>query len=113
MFIALCRSAGIPARPQVGFWVKEKNQVHVWAEFYIPNIGWIPADPSLGDKGKKEQYFGQIENLNARIVVANSFDHIYNDQRIEFLQTFNFQYWYNNSPVDLNAKYVFMAEPSN
>jgi transglutaminase-like putative cysteine protease len=111
LFIALCRVAGIPARPQVGFWAKQTHKPHIWAEFYVPNIGWIPVDPSMGAiTGKKEQYFGLIKNINNRVVVAESFDHMYGDRKIKFLQSFQFWYWYDKSPVDLNAKYTFMAE---
>jgi transglutaminase-like putative cysteine protease len=111
LFIALCRVAGIPARPQVGFWAKQINKVHVWAEFYIPSIGWIPVDPSVGAMaGKKEEYFGLIKDINNRVVVADSFDHIYGEQKIDFLQTLNFRYWYDKSRVDLDAKYTFMAQ---
>jgi len=76
LFIALCRAVGIPARAVAGFladtsmlygkhpkplygfetplspgglagalWVSYLG-FHVWSEFYLPNIGWIPADRS-------------------------------------------------------------------
>jgi len=48
-FAALCRSIGIPARATGG------NQLftgmegtHIWAEFYLPNYGWVPVDTSVG-----------------------------------------------------------------
>ncbi len=74
LFIALCRVVGIPARAVVGFvgWrpsIKEEDlkiflprelnlsperlagtqhylaaMPHVWAEFYIPDYGWVPVD---------------------------------------------------------------------
>lgn len=76
LFVAMCRSVGIPARCVCGLtghrpWLKEEDlklykqidlqlspaglagtqhylagTVHTWAEFYIPDYGWIPADPT-------------------------------------------------------------------
>ena len=79
LFIAMCRSIGIPARSVFGFigppvYKKEeelKKPVfefesefspdgfagaqhhgvmgpHMWAEFYLQDIGWVPADPNAG-----------------------------------------------------------------
>ena len=74
IFVALCRSVGIPARVANGHWCcKAKKNYHVWNEFYLPNYGWIPADstdgritrekPSLlaGD-GDSEYYFGNLDS---------------------------------------------------
>jgi len=87
LFIAMCRSAGIPARSVFGF-VGEKvyrkeeelkqpvfdfeTQLspeglsgaqhhgvmgpHMWAEFYLQDIGWVPLDPTAG-------IFGQLYGL--------------------------------------------------
>lgn len=81
LFVALCRAAGIPARCVTGMvgwgpWIKEKDLVlrntrhtlltsnglaatrlygpmggHIWAEFYLPEYGWIPVDPTWGQFG--------------------------------------------------------------
>lgn len=54
-FIALCRAAGLPAR-YVGSVVVRRDDAslddvfHRWTEVYLPNYGWIPIDPSRGDK---------------------------------------------------------------
>ncbi len=47
-FSAMCRSLGIPART-TGGWQLFENEFgsHFWAEFYLPNYGWIPVDTSL------------------------------------------------------------------
>jgi hypothetical protein len=44
---------------------------HFWAEFFVTGIGWIPADPALGDGGfpaafpepedPREFYFGSLD----------------------------------------------------
>ena len=64
LFVAICRAGGIPARPVAGSWCKGDNQWHCWAEFLLPGVGWIPADPSVGGRGSKEReyYFGNLDN---------------------------------------------------
>jgi len=60
LFVAICRSIGIPARCVYGLRVgpsrlfrnlglindQATRAQHVRAEFYIPGYGWIPVDPS-------------------------------------------------------------------
>jgi len=47
-FAALCRSLGIPARITGGFQLcPDHDGPHFWAEFYLPNYGWIPVDTSV------------------------------------------------------------------
>lgn len=46
-FSALCRSLGIPARTTGGWQLFDNEfQGHFWAEFYLPNYGWLPVDTS-------------------------------------------------------------------
>jgi transglutaminase-like putative cysteine protease len=46
-FSALCRSVGIPARTTGGFQIFFGTPAgHFWAEFYLPDYGWIPVDPT-------------------------------------------------------------------
>lgn len=48
-FAALGRAVGIPARVPGGWQLFSGNfSSHFWAEFYVPNYGWLPVDPSVG-----------------------------------------------------------------
>jgi hypothetical protein len=49
-FSALCRSVGIPARTTGGWQLFSGNfSGHFWAEFFAPNYGWIPVDPTAAE----------------------------------------------------------------
>lgn len=59
LFIALCRTSGVPARWQSGWATQPKHwNMHDWAEFYVEPLGWLPADPSIG--------FRKLDNLEMR-----------------------------------------------
>lgn len=59
LMVALLRASGVPARTVSG-WMGEvvseivvsdatgmvKKPGHMWVEYYLPNYGWIPADPT-------------------------------------------------------------------
>ncbi len=51
-FAALCRAAGIPARAAGGMQLFPGSKTgcadHFWTQIYLPNYGWIPVDPSVG-----------------------------------------------------------------
>ena len=76
LFITLCRCAGIPAQWQSGLTAEPDScGSHDWAMFYVPEQGWLYADPSYGTAavraGKEERrrfYFG---NLDPYRMVAN------------------------------------------
>lgn len=49
-FSALCRAVGIPARAPGGYQIVPGHQgTHFWAEFYLPEYGWIPVDVTVAD----------------------------------------------------------------
>ncbi len=90
LFVAACRNAGIPARPACGF-TAGTNQWHVWAEFWLPNIGWIPVDATYADglrpQGDQPLYFGVIPDLNSRLVTSYGFDRTIGKIKVPMLQS--------------------------
>jgi transglutaminase-like putative cysteine protease len=66
LFIGMMRSAGIPARFEIGFPLPEGKSegdisgYHCWAEFYLNGAGWIPVDASEAWKNpaKRDYFFG-------------------------------------------------------
>jgi transglutaminase-like putative cysteine protease len=114
LLVALCRAAGIPARSVVGFWANrgQANAPHVWAEFFLPGIGWIPVDPSVGDSGwlAQERCFGNLRDLNQRIAVTFACDHHVDDLKVDFLQAYHYWFWYNGPAATLQPSYRFTVE---
>lgn len=81
-FIALARAAGVPAREVYGLRLSPapkadaSDDYHCWSEFYLPEVGWVPADPSdvrrfarahglgLADervRAQREYFFGAVD----------------------------------------------------
>jgi len=70
VYIAMCRAAGLPAR-YVGSIVVRNDDAsyddvfHRWVEIYLPGYGWLPVDPSRGDKkwpADQANSFGYLNN---------------------------------------------------
>lgn len=69
LFIGMARSLGIPARFVMGFPVPDKDQegeipgYHCWAEFFTPDLGWVPIDASEAYKNPelKDFLFGGLD----------------------------------------------------
>ena len=61
LYCAMTRAVGIPARPVAGFVIygDRRARIHYWAEFYLPQFGWVPVDPSLGEGAR----FGDYPNV--------------------------------------------------
>lgn len=61
LFAAMCRSQGIPVRLVQGYLCDSDTKAgHIWAEFYIPPYGWVPADPTGDDKTNARFFFGRL-----------------------------------------------------
>lgn len=72
LFVALARSAGIPAREVDGFAATEnqkqrplsliKDVLHAWPEYYDSNLQtWIMVDPTWGNTTKGVDYFNILD----------------------------------------------------
>jgi len=80
--VAVLRAAGIPARPVIGLDRDPANTpgnaMITWAEFFLPNAGWVPFDPmrmrnaALGPRHVRDAWpgLGTIRELNRRIPLA-------------------------------------------
>ncbi|MCK5145634.1 transglutaminase [bacterium] len=77
-FIALCRAAGLPARYVGATWIKKDaasmdNVFHRWVEVYLPGFGWVPTDPTHGDrKSPRDQAFPIGLCRNAALITTVS-----------------------------------------
>jgi hypothetical protein len=81
--VAVLRAANIPARPVIGVYEtkRKKEEFVTWAEFYLPETGWIPFDPMemrgtsvrVLDARKPWQEFGTMKDLNERIPLSYHF----------------------------------------
>ncbi|KYC44424.1 MAG: Transglutaminase-like superfamily protein [Candidatus Methanofastidiosum methylothiophilum] len=63
LFVAMCRSQGIPARLVHGYlYGTDTSAGHMWAEIYLPPYGWVPADPTGDHTTKSRFFFGRLGN---------------------------------------------------
>lgn len=111
LFVALCRAAGIPARPVIGRWATSKAEDwHVWAEFYLPGYGWIPVDATIADEsGELEDNFGRLDNrrliLNKTYNLALHPEPHFFPSEVGFLQTFVWEYHGVSGEIQLELDY--------
>ena len=76
LFVALCRAAGIPARIQTGFGFHDLKETtadgHMWAEYYLPDHGWIPVDPTWQLLDTMDQkHFSSLASMPELMPYAN------------------------------------------
>jgi transglutaminase-like putative cysteine protease len=69
VFVALARSAGVPAREIFGIRMPKgkggdmTKAQHCWAEFYMPGYGWVPVDPSDVRKAMLEKKTKDLKDV--------------------------------------------------
>jgi len=70
LFVAMARAAGIPARLVYG-WADSgglsgllgPDNRHVWAEYYNPDRGWVPVDPTFAERQRDLLHFDPSAHL--------------------------------------------------
>ena len=78
LLIGMMRAAGIPARFEIGFPLPADQHAgnisgyHCWAEFYLPQLGWIPVDASEAWKHpeKRNYFFGAHDDNRVQFTVG-------------------------------------------
>jgi len=69
VFVALARSAGVPAREIFGIRMPKGRESdmtkaqHCWAEFFEPGYGWVPVDPADVRKAMLEKQIADTKDV--------------------------------------------------
>ena len=78
----------------MGFWAESGQPTHVWAEFYLPGYGWIPADPERGDNDGEHgrgHYFARLDG-SRRLIFSKGFNiRLTSEHTADLFQTY---YWW-------------------
>lgn len=89
LFVALCRSSGLPARNVSGFttdWLNTPR--HGWTEVYLPDKGWVAFDPTPGN-------YQQFRKLKNRYIYLSR---IKNDKQLHGYEVY--YYYYNGDKIE-------------
>jgi len=75
VYISMCRAAGLPARyvgsvVVRGDYASQDDVFHRWVEVYLPNVGWVPIDPSGGDNDWPRDQANYIGHLANRFLIT-------------------------------------------
>lgn len=94
VYVSLLRTRGIPARSVLA--LRPDGSGHVWAEFFVDGVGWIPVDVTA-DLGKGNfRHFGNIYGDSCVVLHKDLYFNVFNgrkDVEIEALQTYAFWFW--------------------
>ncbi|MBI2595650.1 transglutaminase domain-containing protein [Candidatus Daviesbacteria bacterium] len=71
LFVAMARSAGVPARALIGYAYTSNNDLrplsfgdsilHAWPEYFDPDLGWVMVDPTWENTTGGVDYFSKLD----------------------------------------------------
>jgi hypothetical protein len=116
LFCALLRAVGVPARTVAGWIAETGASRHVWAEFYLPGYGWVPADPSWDDGNITWRYFAQLPTSDRLISSVGTNIELASDWTASLFQTFSWRWWgisgERNTDCSITAEEIGLGTPS-
>lgn len=125
VYTALLRALDIPAFANCGVLVSPdlSTKNHMWSEFYISGMGWIPVDPALGagmeykkwDEGidAKAFYFGNLDSHHIKFSRGiNTQKPFYQDNKIvQRPRSFAFQMFWEEASANVEKYSSFWSDP--
>ena len=116
IYVSLLRNKSIPSRHVVT--VRPDGSLHVWAEFYLENYGWIPVDVTYKQSDPFGDYFGNYDGNG--IVVSKG---VYltlekapgNSYQCAIFQKYDWWYWSSNSNLctEITSQHIVKSEIQN
>jgi transglutaminase-like putative cysteine protease len=100
LFIALCRSAGLPARFVEGLTVTGSDYRHDWLEVYFDKYGWIPFDATWGDTDDQTGF----DKLRTNYIYLSF---VRNDATLFNYHYYAYTYWGGSIDVSLDQTLSF------
>lgn len=133
LYLACLRAAGVPARQQSGYLYMPQQHTtpqyvdsinarinlntlaHTWVEFYLPEIGWVVADPTF------TYTYDDMNGETQKFIRWDYFANISSDKRYIFfseipmteLDEKNYQATGGNVSVEFNAYLMFGSHPAS
>lgn len=110
LFVALCRAKNIPAKVISGYTTKfGVTPKHNWVEVYLSEYGWVPFDPTFGDKkdpSVKKKLFNTLEPIYISRTPFPS------DEMLNGYEYYWFQYWGDEVEVESSIEFKKSVEPT-
>ncbi|MCJ7625085.1 MAG: hypothetical protein MUO76_16415 [Anaerolineaceae bacterium] len=105
LFISLNRAADIPAHFLEGVTCCTENgyeagqNKHNWAEVYLPNIGWVPVDPTWGRyANNREEYFSKMTPDHILITRGRNLDTLLD------YHFYAYRYWWDGDSTTVSSE---------